>query len=137
MNQSARKEQEMYVSVPARQAERPKKQVTFNLSRSRLPALVIVLLMTYLAFTFGSQFSSLASMRRDVSSIEQQVQDLKQRNEDLRNELQQVQSDSFIEKAAREKLGLVKAGETRVIPVPEGTEIKKIEPPADDSGPAH
>ncbi|MDF9409225.1 septum formation initiator family protein [Pelotomaculum isophthalicicum JI] len=132
MNQLARKEQDMYVSVPERQAERVKKQITFKLSRSKLPTLVVMLLLVYLAFTFGSQFSSLASMQRDVGNIEQQVQELKQKNEDLRNELQHVQSDSFIEKTAREKLGLIKAGETRVVPVPEGTELKKIQSPVNN-----
>jgi len=131
LNQLARKEQDMHVSVPERQAERVKKQITFKLSRSKLPTLVVVLLLAYLAVTFGSQFSSLASMQRDVGNIEQQIRELKQRNEDLRNELQHVQSDSFIEKTAREKLGLIKAGETRVVPVPEGTELKKIQSPAD------
>ncbi len=137
MNQLARKEQEMYVSVPGKQAGRAKKQITFSLSRSKLPTLVVLLLLGYLAFSFSSQFSSLAAMQREVRNIEQQVQELKQKNAALHNELQQVQSDSFVEKTAREKLGLVKPGETRVVPVPEGTELKKIQTPVKDNIPDH
>lgn len=137
MNQLARKNQKIYVRVPGKQAKRVKKQKTFRLSRSKLPALVVVLLLGYLAFSFGSQFSSLAAMQRDVRDIEQQVLELKQRNAALYDELRQVQSDSFVERTAREKLGLIKPGETRVVPLPEGTELKGIEPPVGDHGPAH
>jgi len=136
LNQLARKEQELYVSIPEKQERRAKRQKTFSLSRSKLPALVVMLLLGYLAFSFGSQFSSLSSMQRDVRNIEQQVQELKQKNAALHDELQQVQSDSFVEKTAREKLGLVKPGETRVVPVPEGTQLKRIQAPVKDNVPA-
>lgn len=137
MNQLAKKEQEIYVLTPETQAKRMRKQKKFSLSRSKLPALVVVLLLGYLAFSFGSQFSSLAAMQRDVRAIEQQVLELKQKNAALHNELQQVQSDSFVERTAREKLGLVKPGETRVVPVPEGTKLKGIETPVGENVPAH
>jgi len=136
LRQLARKEQEMFVAVPAERAIRAHRRKTFNLSRSKLPALVVVLLLSYLAFTFSSQFSSLSAMQRDIRNMEQEVQELKQKNASLREELQRVQSDSYVEKVAREKLGLVKPGETRVVTVPQGTQLKKIQAPAANSGPS-
>lgn len=135
MNQPLRKEQEVLYSLPERTA--PVKQIrprkSFNFSRSRIPVLIVMLLLVYLAISFYSQFSKLANMQNDVRNIQQQVQDLQQKNAALREELRLVQSDAYIEKTAREKIGLIKPGETRVIPVPPGTEVKGIQAPAKDN----
>lgn len=96
-----------------------KKKRAFSLSRSKLPALIVLLLLVYLAVIFSSQFNSIASMKREVISIEQEISDMKKRNEFLHSELRNIKSDAQIEKAAREQLGLVKSGETRVIIVPQ------------------
>jgi len=127
-----RKEQEIVFlpverEVPERRTARRR---SFNFSRSRLPALVALLLLGYLAITFSSQFSRLSVLQKNVDSIQQEVQELKQKNAALREELQMVQSDAYIEKTAREKLGLVKPGETRVVPVPPGTQLKELETPS-------
>ncbi|MCL6560745.1 MAG: septum formation initiator family protein [Firmicutes bacterium] len=106
---------------------------SFNLSRSKLPTIVMLILLGYLAITFGSQLTRLSSMNRDVQNIKQQVQELQQKNAALREELRLVQSDAYVEKTAREKLGLVKQGETRVVAVPQGTQLKKIQPPEKDN----
>lgn len=131
--QLAKKQQEIYDIVPAKGALGAKKQKNFNFSRSKLPALIVILLLVYLAFSLSSQFGSLASMKRDIQSMKLEVTTLKQKNEALHLELQQYQSDSFVEKAAREKLGLVKSGETRIVAVPPGTELKEIQAPAKNS----
>ncbi|BAF58369.1 hypothetical membrane protein [Pelotomaculum thermopropionicum SI] len=132
MTRPLRKEQEIVFlpverEVPERRTARRR---SFNFSRSRLPALVALLLLGYLAITFSSQFSRLSVLQKNVDSIQQEVQELKQKNAALREELQMVQSDAYIEKTAREKLGLVKPGETRVVPVPPGTQLKELETPS-------
>lgn len=136
MNQPLRKEWEVFYPGPEEKAapgkqSRPKK--SFNLSRSRIPVLVGVFLLAYMAFSFYSQFNKLANMRNDVSSIQQQMNDLQQKNASLREELRMVQSDAYIEKTAREKIGLIKPGETRVIPVEPGTQLKGIQSPAQEN----
>lgn len=111
-------------------AKSRKRSRSFSLSRSRLPFLLMLFLLGYLAVSFTSQFGRLAGMQKDVSNIQKQMQELEQKNASLREELRMVQSDAYIEKTAREKLGLIKPNETRVIPVPAGNELKKIQPPA-------
>jgi cell division protein FtsB len=69
-------------------------------------------------------------MQRDVRSIQQQVQEMQQKNAVLRDELRLAQSDAYIEKTAREKIGLVKPGETRVVTVAPGTEVQRVEVPS-------
>lgn len=114
----------------SQQAKSRRQRRSFNLSKSRLPVLLMLFLLGYLAVTFTTQFGRLAGMQKDVRSIQKQIQELEQKNASLREELRMVQSDAYVEKTAREKLGLVKPNETRVIPVPSGSELKKIEPPA-------
>ena len=119
MNQPARVNTNLRVLKPETQVERVvKRRRTFSLSHSKLPFLVISLLLVYLAVIFSSQFSSIASMKREVVNIEQELTEMKQRNEILQSELRNIRSDAYIEKTAREQLGLVKTGETRVIVVP-------------------
>jgi cell division protein DivIC len=93
----------------------------------------MVLLLGYLAVSVGAEFSKISSMQRDVLSIQQEVQDLQQRNTALRQELQVVQSDAYVEKTAREKLGLIKQGETRVLTVAPGTQMQPLQVPTGTS----
>ena len=130
MSQPLRKEEIFYTQrqqAAPRKKARPKK--SFSISRSRLPAIVLSLLLAYLVISFGSQFSKLSVMQRDVQSIQLQVQDMQQNNAVLREELRLAQSDAYIEKIAREKIGLVKPGETRVVTVSSGTEAVKVQAP--------
>jgi len=92
-------------------------QRSFSLKKSRLPRLVLVLLLAYLVISFASQFTRLWAMQRDLQQIQQRVDQLQQKNNDLRQQLQLVQSNDYIEQVAREKLGLVKPGESRIVQV--------------------
>ena len=95
--------------------------------------MVLSLLLVYLVISFCSQFSKLSIMQRDVSSIQQQVQEMQQKNAALREDLRQAQSDAYIEKTAREKIGLVKAGETRIVTVAAGTEVNNVQTQSDQN----
>jgi cell division protein DivIC len=132
VSEPARVLRESYIPRTAEEAPaiRPERRKSFNLAKSKLPNLVFVLLLCYLAVACTSQFSKLYNMERDVVSIREEVEYLKQRNADLRQELQTVQSDAYIEKTAREKLGLIKQGETRVLTVAPGTELPVLETPS-------
>ena len=129
------KEQDVFLPLPKKNmlGKPVERRKSFNLSRSKLPTLVAVLLLGYLAISFGSQFGRLSSMQKDVRNIQQQVQEMQQKNAALREELHLVQSDAYIQKTAREKLGLIKPGETRVVPAPPGTQLKKVQAPAGDN----
>lgn len=132
MSEPARVLREPYLHQTAEEspARRPERRKFFNPAKSKLPTLVFALLLCYLAVACTSQFNKLSNMQRDVASIREEVQYLKQRNADLRQELQAVQSDAYIEKTAREKLGLIKQGETRVLTVAPGTELPVLETPS-------
>lgn len=97
---------------------RPRKR--FNPTRSRLPLLFLAILLVYLGFSLVSQMNRLWAMQQSVVEMQARVEDLQSKNEGLWERLRVLQSDAYIEQTARERLGLVKPGETRVVPVPRG-----------------
>ncbi|MCG8400768.1 MAG: septum formation initiator family protein [Firmicutes bacterium] len=103
------------------QQVRSRGQRTFRLSRSKLPLIIVGLLLLYVSFSLGSRFDSLYTMQRDLQAIQAEVHELRQLNQELNKKLQLLQSDAYVEQEAREKLGLVKPGETRIVPVAPGT----------------
>ena len=131
MSEPARILNEPYFPMPEKTAphSQPVRRKSLNLTKSKFPSLVFVLLLSYLAVSFGTQFSKLSNMQKDVLAIQQEVQQLQERNTTLRQELQAVQSDAYVEKTAREKLGLVKQGETRVLTVAPGANAQRLEAP--------
>lgn len=89
----------------------------FNPAKSKLPVILLIILLVYVTFSFGTRFNSLYAMQQDVREMQEQVDDLAKKNTQLRKQLDMVKSDAYIEEVAREKLGLVRAGEVRVVPV--------------------
>ncbi len=107
-------------SYPFPQQTALKKRRVFRFSRSRLPLLVFLFLLGYLAVTFTLQFHRLSALRQEVQQVQMQVAELQAKNAELREQLKRVQSDSYLEQMAREKLGLVRPGEARIIPLKSG-----------------
>lgn len=62
-----------------------------------------------------------------IEEAKTKLEALKKENQELANKLESVNSDEYIEKQARDKLGLVKEGEM-VIVLPDEEEIKGLIP---------
>lgn len=88
----------------------------------KLPVLIAIFLLFYLLVSFCAHFQKLYALQKDIKYIESQLQELSAKNEDLKRQLKQVQSDAYIEQVAREKLGLVKPGESKIVPMPKDAE---------------
>jgi len=58
-------------------------------------------------------------MEDRLNSLQQQVQSQIDENKELKEEIERVKSPAYVEKIAREELGLVKPGEILLIPVEE------------------
>ncbi len=106
-----------YFPVQEREKDNQKNRRVFRPGK-KLPSIIAVFLLLYLLISFITHFNKLYALQGDIKEIERQVEEIKIKNEELRKQLKQVQSDSYIEQVAREKLGLVKPGETRIVPVP-------------------
>ena len=98
----------------------PKNRRIFQVSRSRLPLLVVGILLLYVSISLTSRFDSLYTMQKDLRDVQAQVKQLREVNSNLSQQLELLQSDAYVEQVAREKLGLVKPGETRIVPVDPG-----------------
>ncbi len=61
------------------------------------------------------RISSFRGTSQKVDEAQVELDQLKKENEDLKRELQYKSSDSFAEEEIRNKLGMVKQGETEVI----------------------
>lgn len=95
----------------------PKKR-KFNLVKSRLPALILVIVLIYIAICLGSQVTRLWAMHTALDEVEGRVVELREKNEALWDRLTVLESEGYVEDTARERLGLVRPGETRIITVP-------------------
>lgn len=83
--------------------------------KSRLITTVILILGFYLIFSLSKSTYDLWRKAETVKEAQEKRLEEERRNKELRKELEFTQSKEFIEEKAREKLGLVKPGETVVI----------------------
>ncbi len=110
----------IYDFFDAKSPGKAKKRKVFKHGIKLMICLALFLFM-YLIISFGTNFGRLYVMQQDVEKIQAQVNELQQKNDELKQELKMAQSDAYVEKMAREKLNLVKPGESRIVPV-EGNE---------------
>lgn len=83
--------------------------------RIRWAVVLIGFCLLYVMYSFADQALQLSKLRREVSDLRAREATLKSDNERLNQEQQLLQTDAYVEKVAREELGLVKPGETPYI----------------------
>ncbi len=85
--------------------------------KMRTSTLFLLLIMTYVLGTLGLQELELRRLDREYRSIQAQIHQYEAENRQLEAEIELLHSDSYLEKLAREELGLVREGEIPYIPV--------------------
>jgi cell division protein FtsB len=55
-------------------------------------------------------------MRSEANGIRSSIQAMQSENDQLRAQIEQMNQDGYVERIAREQLGLVKANETSYVP---------------------
>ncbi|MBD7910973.1 MULTISPECIES: septum formation initiator family protein [Clostridium] len=83
--------------------------------------LIILVLSIILIVGFVRQEQTMVRIEKDKQAKQEQLQELQKKNERLKEESDKAQSDEYIEQLARERLNMIKKGETSV-------EIKKSDP---------
>ncbi|MFC1643895.1 septum formation initiator family protein [Candidatus Omnitrophota bacterium] len=79
---------------------------------SKRIALYILLFLAVLCIIFLPGFSELHKLREENVQLQQRIRLLEEYNQQLKSELLEMGQDpGYIEKKAREKLGIVKKGE--------------------------
>ena len=82
-----------------------------------LKGIIIVLVIGFFSISVIKQVIVLKRIKSDISTQAQELEELKEKNIKLQAELDRAQSNNeYIEKLARERLGLIKEGEQQIIP---------------------
>ncbi len=85
-------------------------------------ALIPIVSLLILAFIFGiiflfsTRYIKVVRAKENVIEIQQKIERLKKENNQLKKEVKLLKVPSYIEKVAREELGLVKPGEILFLP---------------------
>lgn len=85
-----------------------------------LKNLIIVVLAIIFVVAFVRQEQTMTRIKENKQAKQEELQELKNKNERLEEESKKAQTDEYLEKLARERLNMVKQGETSV-------EIKKVD----------
>lgn len=79
--------------------------------------ILLGLLCLWITIGFANRYLHIVLLQGKIVRVEREIAATTSRNEATRRQIQDMQSDVYIEKIAREKLGLIKPGETVYIPV--------------------
>lgn len=81
-----------------------------------LKKVLIVLFSAYVCYIIGSTQISMIKIRKELNVRQQELTKLQEKNEKLQDEVKMSKTDDYIERLARERLGMIKDGETPVMP---------------------
>lgn len=81
----------------------------------KVPNIIIVIGVLFMIYSFGGQYIKMKSLQNEVKEIQNQMDDYRAKNVVLKKEIKRMQSDLYVERMAREKLGLIKQGETPIM----------------------
>lgn len=86
--------------------------------RNRFFLMVALLLLGYFVFSFSKGFLALHQINQELQQTQGRIQQMKEKNSQLEREIKLLQTPEYLEKLAREQLGLVREGEISVIILP-------------------
>lgn len=87
-------------------------------NQTKIPRLVkylISFIMVYYLVSFIASVHGLWKIKYEEKNLKETIATLEKRHQDLSKKIKLVQSDQYVEKVAREKLGLVRKDETLII----------------------
>jgi len=78
-----------------------------------LKRIIIIGFIILFAVSYIRQSITMSRIQKEIGSKQQQLDDIKQKNERLQDEVEKINSNSpdYLEKLARERLGMIKPGE--------------------------
>ncbi|WP_160690156.1 septum formation initiator family protein [Clostridium sp. C2-6-12] len=78
-----------------------------------LKKIIIAGFIVFFAFSYIRQYITMNRIQREIDNKQLQLEEVKQKNDRLQEEVEKINSDSaeYLEKLARERLGMIKPGE--------------------------
>ena len=105
--------------------EKEKKKLSLNVEFLYKAGAVFLGVMA--AITLTRNILIISKAHANTDKLKQEIEKIKIDNEQLKQKIEMSASEEFIERQAREKLGLVKEGET-VIVLPEEEALRQLSP---------
>jgi len=82
-----------------------------SILHSKIIWAIILLLILYIVFLFSDKYARTLQLKEDIKRLESEIEELKMKNNNLSEEVESLKSDKYVEKIAREELGLTKPDE--------------------------
>lgn len=79
--------------------------------RMNLKNMVIIILIAILVISYVRQELTMNKIHKDIEAKQTQLNELQDKNKKLQDEVNQSSTDEYIERMARERLGMIKNGE--------------------------
>lgn len=83
--------------------------------KSKIKIIVLVVFVINIGYIFVNQQLTMSRIKTDIKAKQNTVDKLNSENIRLQDEIKLTKTDKYTEKLARERLGLIKQGETPVI----------------------
>ena len=83
--------------------------------RINIKTICMIVILLYAGGIFANQRINSYKISQEINKQHTELQKLMEKNQRLQDEVNMSKTDLFIEKQARERLGLIKEGETPVI----------------------
>lgn len=83
--------------------------------RKRFLYLMVFLLVVYFTLSFSRSFMAIRRVNEDLYMTKSRVEEMRKRNKELEKEILQLHTHAYIERLAREQLGLVREGEISIV----------------------
>lgn len=85
----------------------------------RRALIIFAIFLLYITFHFAQSYVYYLDRQSELKNLEQEVVELQETREDYKEKLEYARSLEYVEKVAREQLGLVKEGETLIVVIEE------------------
>jgi cell division protein FtsL len=82
-----------------------------SIFHSKIIWALILVLTFYIVFLFSDKYAKTLQIKEDIKRLESDIKELKLKNKNLSEEVESLKADKYIEKVAREELGLTKPDE--------------------------
>jgi len=83
--------------------------------KPRLKILIFTAIFLYVGIVLVQQEFKMRDQMKEKAALLQEIEETKQINEELRYKLEYMETDEYIEKTARERLGWTKKGEIKFV----------------------
>jgi cell division protein FtsB len=78
----------------------------------RIRHLLFAIVICYFGYVLVNQQLTIMRMKNDINKYSEQNSKLTEENENIKNQIDFAQTDEYKERLARERMGLIKPGET-------------------------